>query len=119
MNYCPNLNLARKLKGFATREYLYYVCKGEDFRNSFNNVKPIYSILRDLLNKPSKRLKINLRHKLEINPIKNGEYRKAYNRSRRRVKLYNAYEFLKPKNERYRKKLYKKIFLQNCQYVKI
>ena len=54
MNCCPNLNLARKLKGFATREYLYYVCKSEDFRNSFNNVKPIYSILRDLLNKPSK-----------------------------------------------------------------
>lgn len=108
LNYCPNLNLARKLKGFATREYLYYVCKSEDFRNSFNNVKPIYSILRDLLNKPSKRLKINVRHKLEINAIKNREYRKAYNKSRRRVKLYNTYKFLKPKNERYRKKVIQK-----------
>lgn len=105
MNYCFNLNLVRKLKGFVIREYLYYVCKGEDFWNLFNNVKLIYLILWDLLNKFLKRFKINLCYKLEINFIKNGEYRKVYNRLRRRVKLYNVYEFLKFKNERYRKKV--------------
>lgn len=97
LDNCPNMILARKIKGFAIREYLYHVCKSESFKKSYKTVKPIFIILHDLLRKPSKKLKINLRHLYEINPINQGNYFKAYRRSKRRVNLYNTYKFLQPK----------------------
>lgn len=111
LDNCPNMILARKIKGFAIREYLYHVCKSESFKKSYKTVKPIFIILHDLLRKPSKKLKINLRHLYEINPINQGNYFKAYRRSKRRVSLYNTYKFLQPKNERYRKKVIQKNIL--------
>ncbi|COE59120.1 CDP-glycerol:poly(glycerophosphate) glycerophosphotransferase [Streptococcus pneumoniae] len=104
LTFCPNLTLAKKIKEFAAREYLYYVIKNENFTNSYKKVVPIYITLCDILNKPSQKIKLNLRHSYEISAIKKGKFKKAYSRTKKRVTLYNIYKFSNPKNERFRKK---------------
>src|SRR5699024_8456513 len=73
-------------------------------KESFENIYPIYQILKDLLSKPSKSIKLKNRHWMEIQAIKKGNFEKAYKISKKRVKLYQYYDFIKFKNHRYRQK---------------
>lgn len=104
LNVSENMTLSRQIKQIASKVYLYQICKSKDFKESFENIYPIYQILKDLLSKPSKSIKLKNRHWIEIQAIKKGNFEKAYKISKKRVKLYQYYDFIKLKNHRYRQK---------------
>ncbi|WP_204174296.1 MULTISPECIES: CDP-glycerol:glycerophosphate glycerophosphotransferase [unclassified Staphylococcus] len=104
LNVSENMTLSRQIKQIASKVYLYQICKSKDFKESFENIYPIYQILKDLLSKPSKSIKLKNRHWMEIQAIKKGNFEKAYKISKKRVKLYQYYDFIKLKNHRYRQK---------------
>src|SRR5699024_7620237 len=104
LNVSENMTLSRQIKQIASKVYLYQICKSKDFKESFENIYPIYQILKDLLSKPSKSIKLKNRHWMEIQAIKKGNFEKAYKISKKRVQLYQYYDFIKLKNHRYRQK---------------
>lgn len=104
VNVSKDMTLSRQIKQIASKFYLYQICKSKDFKESFDSIYPIYQILKDLLNKPSKTIKLKNRHWIEIKAIKKGNFKKAYKISEKRVKLYQYYDFIKLKNQRYRQK---------------
>lgn len=104
LNVSVNMTLSRQIKQIASKVYLYQICKSKDFKESIENIYPIYQILKDLLSKPSKSIKLKNRHWMEIQAIKKGNFEKAYKMSKKRVKLYQYYDFIKLKNHRYRQK---------------
>ncbi|RIO09461.1 bifunctional glycosyltransferase/CDP-glycerol:glycerophosphate glycerophosphotransferase [Mammaliicoccus sciuri] len=104
LSNCSDMFIKKKIKEQACKEYIYTICKNADFKQSFNNALPIYNIMKDILNKPSANISLKRRHALELKPIKNKDYQLAYRRSKKRVSMYNVYNFMKPKNERLRKK---------------
>lgn len=111
LNHCYNLRLARQIKIAAVSYYLYKVVKSSLFTNSFVETKKIYFELKSILNKPSTKFSLSKRHSYEINAIKNGMFKQAYALSKGRVLGYKAYQFIKPKNQRFRqKKIQKNIF---------
>ncbi len=111
LNYCYDLRLARQIKIAAISYYLYKVVKSSLFTNSSVETKKIYFELKSILNKPSTKFSLSKRHSYEINAIKNGMFKQAYALSKGRVLGYKAYQFIKPKNQRFRqKKIQKNIF---------
>ncbi|MGI2272459.1 bifunctional glycosyltransferase/CDP-glycerol:glycerophosphate glycerophosphotransferase [Staphylococcus cohnii] len=104
LNVSENMTLSRQIKQIASKVYLYQICKSKDFKESFENIYPVYQILKDLLSKPSKSIKLKNRHWMEIQAIKKGNFEKAYKISKKRVQLYQYYDFIKLKNHRYRQK---------------
>ncbi|MDW8564937.1 CDP-glycerol glycerophosphotransferase family protein [Staphylococcus shinii] len=105
------MKLARQLKLSAINYYLYKVVKSNIFVDSYVETRKIYTELNSILNKPSAALDLSKRHKYEINAIKKGKLKKAYAISKTRVLGYKAYQFSKPKNQRFRqKKIQKNIF---------
>lgn len=111
LKYCYDMKLARQLKLSAINYYLYKVVKSNIFVDSYVETRKIYTELNSILNKPSAALDLSKRHKYEINAIKKGKLKKAYAISKTRVLGYKAYQFSKPKNQRFRqKKIQKNIF---------
>jgi CDP-glycerol glycerophosphotransferase len=111
LKYCYDMKLARQLKLSAINYYLYKVVKSNIFVDSYVETRKIYTELNSILNKPSATLDLSKRHKYEINAIKKGKLKKAYAISKTRVLGYKAYQFSKPKNQRFRqKKIQKNIF---------
>lgn len=104
LDYCKDLEMARKVKLAAINYYLYQIDTNKSFRESFHEMLPVYSTLNHLLNKTSNPTKLRKRHKPEILPIKAGNYKTAYKISKARIFGYKAYQFLKPKNKRFRQR---------------
>lgn len=108
---CVNLNLAKQIKIEAIRYYLYKIVKSSLFNGSYSEIHEIYQLLHKILNYPSSKIKLSKRHDLEITAIKNGKFKKAFMLSKTRVLGYKTYQFIKPKNQKFRqKKLQKNLF---------
>ena len=108
---CNNNQIAKKVKIEAIRYYLYKIVKSELFLNYSNEIHEIYRLLNQILNYPSNEIKLSTRHSFEINAIKKGNLKKAFILSKSRVLGYKTYQFMKPKNQRFRqKKIQKNVF---------
>lgn len=108
---CVNITLAKQIKVEAIRYYLYKIIKSDLFNEFSNEMKEIYQVLNKMLNFPSAEIKLSKRHASEINAIKKGKYKKAFLLSKTRILGYKTYQFIKPKNQRFRqKKLQKNLF---------
>ncbi|AVQ37071.1 bifunctional glycosyltransferase/CDP-glycerol:glycerophosphate glycerophosphotransferase [Staphylococcus kloosii] len=108
---CEDQKLAKQLKLTAINYYLYKVVKSNVFIESYPQTHKIYIELKSILNSPSVNINLNQRHSYEINAIKKGHFKKAYALSKTRVLGYKTYQFMKPKNKRFRqKKVQKNIF---------
>lgn len=108
---CIDPEIAKKVKIEAMRYYLYKVIKSDLFTDFSSEMYEIYQLLNEIFNYPSKEIKLSKRHSLEINAIKNGNLKKAFMLSKSRVLGYKTYQFMKPKNQRFRqKKVQKNVF---------
>ncbi|MEJ7220184.1 CDP-glycerol:glycerophosphate glycerophosphotransferase [Staphylococcus gallinarum] len=108
---CIDPEIAKKVKIEAMRYYLYKVIKSDLFTDFSSEMYKIYQLLNEIFNYPSKEIKLSKRHSLEINAIKNGNLKKAFMLSKSRVLGYKTYQFMKPKNQRFRqKKVQKNVF---------
>ncbi|MCW0984359.1 bifunctional glycosyltransferase/CDP-glycerol:glycerophosphate glycerophosphotransferase [Staphylococcus gallinarum] len=108
---CIDPEIAKKVKIEAMRYYLYKVIKSDLFTNFSSEMYEIYQLLNEIFNYPSNEIKLSKRHSFEINAIKNGNLKKAFMLSKSRVLGYKTYQFMKPKNQRFRqKKVQKNVF---------
>ncbi|PTI64652.1 CDP-glycerol glycerophosphotransferase family protein, partial [Staphylococcus succinus] len=109
--FCENLKMARQLKITAINDYLYKVVKSPIFTESYTEVSKIYRELYTILNIKSANFKLSKRHSYEMNAIEKGKFKTAFMFSKSRVLGYKAYQFSKPKNQRFRqKKIQKNVF---------
>lgn len=109
--FCKNLKMARQLKITAINDYLYKVVKSPIFTESYTEVSKIYRELYTILNIKSANFKLSKRHSYEMNAIEKGKFKTAFMFSKSRVLGYKAYQFSKPKNQRFRqKKIQKNVF---------
>ncbi|WP_306669281.1 bifunctional glycosyltransferase/CDP-glycerol:glycerophosphate glycerophosphotransferase, partial [Staphylococcus gallinarum] len=108
---CIDPEIAKKVKIEAMRYYLYKVIKSDLFTDFSSEMFEIYQLLNEIFNYPSNEIKLSKRHSFEINAIKNGNLKKAFMLSKSRVLGYKTYQFMKPKNQRFRqKKVQKNVF---------
>ncbi|MCQ9288787.1 CDP-glycerol:glycerophosphate glycerophosphotransferase [Staphylococcus gallinarum] len=108
---CIDPEIAKKVKIEAMRYYLYKVIKSDLFTDFSSEMYEIYQLLNEIFNYPSNEIKLSKRHSFEINAIKNGNLKKAFMLSKSRVLGYKTYQFMKPKNQRFRqKKVQKNVF---------
>lgn len=108
---CIDPDIAKKVKIEAMRYYLYKVIKSDLFTDFSSEMFEIYQLLNEIFNYPSNEIKLSKRHSFEINAIKNGNLKKAFMLSKSRVLGYKTYQFMKPKNQRFRqKKVQKNVF---------
>ncbi|WP_202809325.1 CDP-glycerol:glycerophosphate glycerophosphotransferase [Staphylococcus equorum] len=111
LQYCEDLSIARQLKLEAIKFYLYKFVKSTKFKGSYKDIEQIYIELYSILNTPSNKFELSGRHKHEIYAIKNKNFKKAYMYSKARLIGYKTYQFVKPKNQRFRQKeIQKNIF---------
>lgn len=109
--HCDDLTISKQIKLKAIKYYLYRIVKEETFFESFNQNYPLYQKLQNIFNTPSDDIKLVKRHKKEIEALKKGKFKQAYFLSKTRVFGYKLFQFLKPKQQRYRqKKIQKHVF---------
>lgn len=108
---CIDNEIAKKVKIEAIRYYLYKVIKSDLFTDFSSEMYEIYQLLNQIFNYPSSEINLSTRHSFEINAIKKGKLKKAFILSKSRVLGYKTYQFMKPKNQRFRqKKIQKNVF---------
>ncbi|MGE6630081.1 bifunctional glycosyltransferase/CDP-glycerol:glycerophosphate glycerophosphotransferase [Bacillus sp. NPDC077027] len=105
VSVCDDLTIAKQIKLESIRNYLYKIVKNKNFDESFKKILPLYKELQEILNTASLEIKLKRRHKIELDLIKKGKFKKAYYLSKSRVLGYNLYQSLQPKKQRARQKI--------------